>query len=601
MQEGNINPVSAAVGVADSVKPAYSMVEKWDRLWPNLLSAMAILCVGAVFYFNSFQGVFLYDDADSIIGNVGIRHVWPIWTSMFAPINATRPLVGLTNAINYAISGVNPWSYHAVNLLVHIAAALALFGIVRRTLSGDALRQRFGKDSAALALVVSLIWMVHPLQTEAVTYVIQRCESLMGMFYFLVLYCSLRSFDSRRKALWYAAAIGACAAGMMSKQVMVTAPLVVLLYDFMFASGSLKGALRRRWVLYAGLAATWGILVATMIAAPPSETAGFGVRSISSWDYCKSEFGVLVYYVRLCLWPTNLCFDYGWPTARKAADIVPHAVIVAGVVLATSRAIMRRKPAGFLGAWFFLIILPTSSVVPIQDLINEHRMYLPLASIVAFVVLTGYSLGERLVNRAPAQVQFGAGIQKRVYLALATVVVVILGLCTTRRNIDYASEIVMWTDVVAKRPDNPRGHNNLGKMLLDRGRIEEAITQFTKALELSPNYAYAHYNLGAALLSEGNVDAAKPHIIEAVRLNPRDAKAHYNLGAILGVQGQIDGAIQEFALTLQIKPDFVEAYQQLGFALEVEGRVAEAKEQYRIALHLRPDWRELEEHVAALQ
>ena len=153
-----------------------------DTSLSRRLAALLIVCVGTLFYLDSFQGAFIYDERNFITNNPAIRRVWPPWQVLLAPINVNRPLIGLSNAINYAISGLDPWSYHALNLIIHLLAALALFGVVRRTLGAEALARRFGKSSTALALAVALIWMVHPLQTQSVTYVIQRCESLMGMF-----------------------------------------------------------------------------------------------------------------------------------------------------------------------------------------------------------------------------------------------------------------------------------------------------------------------------------------------------------------------------------------------------------------------------------
>jgi Flp pilus assembly protein TadD len=567
----------------------------------TLKAAMVIISVGAVVYLNSFQGVFLFDDVESIVDNAAIRRLWPPWFLVTAPANTTRPLIGLLNAVNYAISGLNPWSYHAVNLIIHIVAGLTLLGIVRRTLDARVLVPKFGKHSTGLALAVSLVWLVHPLQTESVTFVIQRCESAMGMFYLMTLYCSIRSFSSGRKAIWYGAAVTACAAGMMCKQVMVTAPVVVLLYDFLFEEGSIRAALRKRWALYTGLAATWAVLGAIMIAAPRGDTAGFGMKSISSWDYFKSEFGVIVHYLRLSLWPHPLCFDYfGWPRAKTASQIVPYALVIVCLGASTVWAVLRRKPVGLLGAWFFLVLLPTSSILPIQDLVYEHRMYLPVASVIALVVLGSYRLGDLLLRRLPSLTQ-QEGVCRRIGIAVVTVVVAVLGAATARRNIDYSSDIVMWTDVVSKRPDNPRGHNNLGSIYFGRGKTQEARAEFVEALRLSPSHPNVQYNLGVTFLSEGNLEEAKPHLVEAVRLNAGDAGAHLKLGAILGVQGQTDEAIKEFANAIEIKPDFVEAYQQLGVALEIEGRVAEAKEQYRMALRLRPEWPELQEHLTRLQ
>jgi tetratricopeptide (TPR) repeat protein len=563
----------------------------------QMAAKLTIVFAGVLCYADSFQGAFVYDERDYIINNPTIRHVWPPWPALLAPINVNRPLIGLTNALNYAISGLNPWSYHAVNLLIHIVAALALFGIVHRTLSGVA---RFGKDSTALALVVALAWLVHPLQTESVTYVMQRCESLMGMFYLVALYCSVRSFDSPRKGLWYGAAIAACGAGMLSKQVMVTAPLMLLLYDLMFGARSVKEALRKRWVLYAGLATTWCILAATVIAAPVNDTAGFAVRTISSWDYCKSEFGVIVYYLRLSLWPNLLCFDYyGWPRARNAAEILPYAVIVGVLVAATTWAVIRRKPVGFLGVWFFLIISLTSSVMPFADLIVEHRMYLPLASVVALAVLGVYSTAQWLRDRVPALIR--PQMCRPIALLLVTLVVGTLGCVTARRNIDYGNDVAMWRDVVKKRPDNARAHNNLGEVLAERNDFDDAIAEFSTGETIDPGRFDVHNNLGLALAMQGRPEEGRRELIEALRLKPSDPTAHLNLARVLNALGDTTGAIQEYSRAVQIKPDFAEAYLQLGFTLEKQGKTSEAKEQYQIVLELYPDSPELRERIAGLR
>src|SRR5262249_45547999 len=157
-------------------------------------AAILIVCAGGLSYLNGFQGEFVFDDRDLIVNNPFIRHLWPPWPALFAPINVGRPLVSLSTALNYAVSGLEPWSYHALNLIIHVLAALALFVIVDRTLRTDKLSTRFGADSTMLALVAALIWTVHPLQTQSVTYIIQRGESLMGLFYLAALYCSIRGF-----------------------------------------------------------------------------------------------------------------------------------------------------------------------------------------------------------------------------------------------------------------------------------------------------------------------------------------------------------------------------------------------------------------------
>jgi len=578
---------------ADSIGPAGS---GWiTRHWAELL----IACAGVLVYLDSFQGAFVYDEINFITNNPTIRRLWPLWPTMLAPINVNRPLIGLTNAINYAISGLNPWSYHAVNLIIHVAGALALYGIVRRTLESGQLAGRFGKNATGLSAVVALIWMVHPLQTQSVTYVMQRCESLMGMFYLVTVYCSIRSLKSEKKNLWFAAAVTACACGMLSKQVMVTAPILVLLYDMSFAGLSIKELLRRRWPLYAGLVATWGLLAGTIVAAPVNDTAGFAVRSISGLDYCKSEFAVIFYYMRLAFWPSPLCLDYsGWPQARGMAQVIPYAVGNGVLVAASIWAMVRRRPAGFLGLSFFLIISVSSSIMPFSDLVFEHRMYLPLAPLVALVVLTSYWAGERILQSLRNTI----GVEgKRIALVMATVVVVILGFATARRNIDYRSRFTMWKDVVSKRPDNARAHNNLGEILAERDDLDGARAEFYEAVRLNPDFFEAQFNLGNALAMAGQFRQAEGHVIEALRIDPQKLEAHFALGTILTVLGETKGSIDEFAMVVKGKPDFAEAHRRLGLALEKEGRIAEAKEEYDAVLRLKPDWPGLRDHIGALQ
>ncbi|HEY2146356.1 MAG TPA: glycosyltransferase family 39 protein, partial [Pirellulales bacterium] len=254
-------------------------------------SARAIrLALGAIFvaavvaFGNSFNGDLIFDDLGWITNNPTIHHLWPLDRVLFPQHNGPdngfdsgRPVLNLTLAINYAISGNDPRSYHVVNIAIHILAGWTLFGIVRRTLLLPRLRNRFGGAATPLALAVTLLWLVHPLQTGSVSYVIQRTEALMGLFYLLTLYCVIRGAESERPWRWYAAAVVACFLGMGTKEVMATAPLVVLLYDRAFLGGSFAEAFRRRWGMYFAMAITWGVVVWCIASTGGhSGSAGFG-------------------------------------------------------------------------------------------------------------------------------------------------------------------------------------------------------------------------------------------------------------------------------------------------------------------------------------
>jgi len=462
-----------------------------------------------------------------------------------------------------------------------------------------------------IALAISLIWLVHPLQTESVTYIIQRAESLMGLFYLLTLYCVIRGVEAEGSpregtrptttefvrgveaegspSRWFWLSVGACFLGMATKPVMVTAPLVILLYDRAFLAGSWRELMRRRGWLYAGLAATW-LLLPALLANAPSEwetSAGFEYKGVSPLRYALSQPGAVLQYLRLTFWPNRLCLDYGWPHGlsdlRETAEALRGQIVVAGLLAATVWAWKRRPAMGFLGAWFFLILAPTSSFVPVADVTVEHRMYLPLAAVVATVVIGTFELGKRLLNKKDAVV---AGC------VAGGVVVMVLSFLTTRRNQDYRSAVTIWQDTVEKRPNNPRAQFMLGSVLYHAGKLQEAIGHDEAAVRLWPNYAEANNNLGGALMKQNRLEDAIAHFQQALRTRPDYADAHYNLGNALDQMGRPQEAVGHYEQALRIRPDFSEAHNNLAKTLIQVGRPAEAIEHWEQALRINSDFAE---------
>ena len=389
-----------------------------DRPRRGIFLAVGLIALATVAAFsNSFAGPFVFDDKPAIAANPTIRHLWPLWKAVCPPNRGEsvtgRPLLNLSLAVNYAISELDVWSYHATNLAVHLLGSLLLFGILRRTFLLPAMREQWGAVATPLAFVIALFWAIHPLQTESVTYIVQRAESLVGLFYLLTLYCFLRGVGSARTVVWHTGAILACLLGMASKEVMVSAPLIVLLYDRTFLAGSFREAWRRRGRFYAALAGTWLLLGWLVISAGGrGGTAGFGV-GISWWAYLCTQFGAIVHYLRLCAWPHPLLLDYGHGTAHGVGEILPYAIVLGLLGAATVAALCRWPKVGFLGAWFFAILAPTSSVVPVAtQTVAEHRMYLPLAAVLTGLVVGGCFVGRRL--SVPAE-DPAAGIADRGY------------------------------------------------------------------------------------------------------------------------------------------------------------------------------------------
>jgi tetratricopeptide (TPR) repeat protein len=482
-------------------------------------------------------------------------------------------------AANYAVGGLDVTGYHVVNGVIHLLAGLTLFGVCRRTLRRSSLPQRYRDAKDGIAFSIALLWTVHPLLTQAVTYVVQRCESAMGLCLLASVYASIRGVETsgRRSRLWSVLAVAACAIGMGTKEVMVVAPIVVWLHDRSFLSGSGPSALRGRPGLYAGLSACWAIPFGLIgvNALFLGEMARPDLETVSRLDYALTQPAILLHYVRLALWPDPLVFHYGWPAAERWGDILPALLVVSAAAAAGAWAVWRNRPWGFVAAWFFAILAPTSSIQPIQDLAVEHRMYLPLAAVVVTVVLAVFEVARKTGTPWAAP-------------ALLVVASLALGGLTIRRNRDYQSELRLWKTVTLAAPDNAIGHYNYGTQLREADRDEEAIASFRRAVELDPGYANAHNNLGNAVLDVEGLEAAAPHYRKAIALDPAHVKAHYNLARALFQLGDAPAAAAHFRRASELRPDFANAEYGLGVVLERSGDSDAALAAYRAALAADP-------------
>jgi cytochrome c-type biogenesis protein CcmH/NrfG len=537
-----------------------------------------VLLVGCAVasYANSLPGPFLYDDLPSIVANPTIRHLWPPGAALHPPAASTvtgRPLLNLSFAVSQALGGGDVRSYHVINILIHSLGGLALFGCIRRTLT----RIGFAAGNAGAVLGVAwaaaLIWLVHPLQTEAVTYVAQRAESLMGLLYLFTLYTFIRGIEAvpgRSRRLWLAGSVASCAAGMGVKEVMVTAPVMILLYDRTFGAGGLRAALRRRGGYYAGLAACWIPLGWWILEGGGNRNGsiGFGI-GVSPWTYARTQLVAIPRYLGLSLWPHPLIFEYGPLPPPSASAAIAGGLFVGGLLLGTLIATAHRRPVGFLGVWFFGILAPTSSVVPgATQMIVEHRMYLPLAAVVVLAACGAFRLVDRLRRGAGGAVARGS---TGAFLVPAIATAAVLVALTDRRNADYRSEVGLWRDTVAKRPRNPVAHDNLGASLLRAGQWPEAAAEFEAALHLRPDDPEAHNALGNLSVRQRRLPEAIGHFHAAVRLAPGYADAHFNLGLALAQSGEIAGAITELATVVRLQPEDAKAREVLAELQAADG------------------------------
>jgi protein O-mannosyl-transferase len=543
-----------------------------------------LITAGFIVWANSLGGAFLLDDRGHILPTLlGHESGHAEWvTGGF--FSAVRPLTQLSFRLNFTLGGVNPIGYHVVNLIIHLLASFLLFALVSSTLKSRRSQDHDRENADQLAFWIALLWMVHPLQTQSVTYLIQRAESLMGLFYLLTVYSVSRSTQSRG---WQFAAVAACALGMLSKEVMVTAPIAALLYDRIFLASSFKEIAAKRKFLYAGLVLTWLILIVPILkadAARIAKSAGFGLAGITPVQYALTQPGVILHYLLRSIWPHPLVIDYAWPAAASFGDVALPLLIVVLLLIGTGAALWKWPRIGFLGVWFFLILAPTSSFIPIKDPIFEHRMYLPLAAVIALVVLGVFQLLQMMRQRGIVK-----GHRSRVlFVWWAVAASAALSVLTITRNHAYGTEIRLWQDTVDHQAENPRAHHNLGVALQAAKRHDQARLAYGRAIAIDPARAMTHYNLGTVLESEDRFEEALLSYTEALRLQPESVKTHINLGAVLAKLGRHDEARRHYAQALERDPHFAEVYYNLGNLSFHEGRFEDASEQYLKALELKP-------------
>ncbi len=593
------------------------------------LFLVALFLIVLAAYGGTFRSPFIFDDVKSIKDNASIRQ-WS--TALASDLHAGetasgRPILNLTFAINYKISGLDVWSYHATNLLIHFLSGLALLGIVRRTLLLPVLRERFGPPAFMLGWLVAAIWLVHPLATESVTYIVQRAESLMALFYLLTFYCFIRAVSvgqdgqNGRNIRWLGLSWLCCLAGMAAKEVMVSAPVMLVLYDAVFVSGSFRETWRWRWRWHAVYALTWIPLVLLMIhVAGRGGTVGFFAEpEITPWVYALTQCWAFVRYLWLSVIPHSLVFDYGMYVYKSLFQVWWQMLLVIAFVSASFYLYYKRPRAGWLALFYLAVLAPTTTIIPVATQVAaEHRMYLPLAAIVTAAVLLGYHFISRRI------------------LPVGLAVVAVFAVMTFVRNEVYRSEDGLWMDVVQKYPVNARAHGNVGNMFVRLGRMDEALPCLKKAIILQPTYGDHYNNLGYACAMMGDYGKAAQYYAQAserkisqteifstnycqalmklrrfdeamavarnfLDINPKSAAGHVIMGNAHSAKKNFSAAEACFRKALEIDDKNAEAWNNLGNVIALHGgRLAEALDLYKKAAALAPLNADIQDNVARL-
>jgi hypothetical protein len=527
------------------------------------LLACVVFC-----YWNAGSGEFVFDDLQAIVKNDSIRTLTPISASLWAKRDtptAGRPLVNLSFALNYAFAGLSPSSYRWTNVVLHCLNAWMLFALLCRLQAK--LGWASGTWSKNFALLTAVLWAVHPLQVEAVVYVTQRTELLMAFFLLATLLASRMAVDSSTivsPRFFQVLAVTACGLGMACKEVMVVAPILVVLADRAFGNLSMKQLWKTRKAFYVGLAATWFILIWLLSSDPRGNSAGFSCGS-GVGEYLKTQCYAIVHYLRLAVVPSGLCADYGTSLITDFRTWFPRAIFLAAVLLAVVWSCFRSLRIAFWGFWFFLILAPSSSFIPIAtEPIAERRMYLPLVAVIVLVMCALQLAWFRLKLRGDS----------RLYSFLPTAAFIIaLGvasifLFTTRQRVRiYSSEVVFWSDVLSKRPNNARAHQSLGAYWFSRD-LQKADEHFLQANRLNPEQADSYFNLGLTRAAQQRHEEAIPLFETTLHLDPTNAAAWIALAGSQLSMGLKSEAIESLRETLRLSPIDIIATEMLSRLIE---------------------------------
>lgn len=577
-----------------------------------------ILLVGGLAYANTFQGPFTLDDLTSIVRNPWIGnpgHFFPGGPGYeFMP---RRWVVYLSFALNHHFGDLEVGGYHLVNLLIHLGTASLLYALVILTFQTPQLAtSRLARQDGTIALLTALLFVAHPVQTQAVTYIVQRLSSMTTLFYLgaLVLYVVARlnaEKQQERGTIWRTrllliASVAAAALAMKSKEIAFTLPLAVLLYEWSF----FRGAWSRRLLFLLPLLATLLIIPLSILTGAVESGTEVGAQLRAQTDiprlhYLITQFPVIATYLRLLVLPINQNLDYDYPLFTSfLSPQVLGAIVLLSILLALAGYLhyRSRTPDGeergtfaagepalrlisFGIFWFFLTLSVESSIIPIRDLIFEHRLYLPsIGAGIAVAVLVGLA--------AAKTASFFAG---RLPLLLAALVVAGLAVVTWQRNEVWSSNVKIWQDTAEKSPDKVRPWYNFGTYLDDEGKPEEAIQALTRAITLDPQHAEAWHNLGRAYIHAGRSQEAVPRLRNAVRLDPEMLNAIINLAVALIQAGKPEEAIFIFERNLHRFADWPEVHLNLCIAYALTGDLAAARRELavleRLAPHLTPPLR----------
>lgn len=557
-----------------------SGVPGWSLWW----AALAVL-LGAIgiAYAPSFRVPFLLDDQVALIDNPSIRN-GPFSREAWSPPGdgntvQGRPVLNASFAASFGISGDEPGGHRAVNLAIHCVNTLLVAALLVLLFRSPRWMPWTGERALLLAGLTAALWGLHPLHTFAVTYVAQRAEALASFFYLATLasWFAARRFE-RWRALLLVAAVVSCALGMLTKEIVVTAPVAVFVLDRLLYPGESHARARAFSIAEVGLAATWSLLLWMLVANDFARGGSTGTAVITRSQYLLTQAYAIPLYLTRIVWPVALVFDHGERIVTEPR-LLAWAALGWAAIFAIFFALLRLRhfaTATALGL-FFLLLSPTSSVVPVaSQTIAEHRVYLASAIIIAALVT-----GAERISRSRGGV--------RGLLAFGGVACAALGLLTFERNRHFQDAVRVWEDVITRAPENWRAYSNLAGAYALRGDDVAAISALDRSLALAPAQAKSLYNRANARRRLGDWAGAEADYRSAVAVDPDHAEARNNLAMLLARSGDVAGAKRELEALLAAKPAHASGWYNLALFRFESQEDAASRDAIETFLRLRPD------------
>lgn len=570
------------------------------NIWIKI-SLITFITIGI--YYNSLNVPFIFDDARKIVKNPDIKKLSNIKTKLIYPYNKkykifnrndpSRPLTYLTFILNYHFGKLNTFGYHLFNILIHIFNSILIFLLTKKILF-----YTYKESADILPLFVALLFAVHPINTNVVTYIFARSGSLATMFYFLSLLFFIKTFEGNKKI--YILSLFSCVLSFLSKPTAVSFPAIVLIFDYIFLSNyKIQKVIEKKYYHIP----FWFILIGYLLFRY-SYLGGIGdietdvSTRVPGYAYLLTQTNIIVKYIKSLVIPTRLSIDHSINLARTIFEfrILYSILLIAGIFLFTWKSYKKKtdwsKIIVFGILWFFITLSPTSSFFPTTSYMDDKRVYLPGFGAYLLIALLYFRIFCRGITYNKKS--------RQILLCLMGIHVSILGAATINRNRIYQSPFLIWQDVVAQYPTNKRAYVSLGALYHNRHEFNKALQAYKKALELDPRCTLVYNDLGNLYHVSGEYDKAFQAYEKALQINPNDARAYNGLGLLYHALKKYDNASGAFQKAVELYPDFADAHYNLGYLYMKLNKDTQAIQEYRRTIALDPDFLEAHKYIGVL-